>query len=248
MQPFPIYRALQWPPSESQELYEEEGLDPNLVKAISQRFAADGAGPHTELIRTGDPGFPTKVGGTYTYEDTDVIPGFKYWYYAATYNNEGFESARTVCYPFQDIGETGTPVPVGPTLLYGGGHTVSFAATTNSEFSAKGITVVLNPGTPALPPGEENIKFFGLPQNGLIRVYDVSGALIWDRIHSSTDGSEVWDMFSNTRQRLVSGVYCTRVENLANGTSSSRSSSSFESNEPNGSRRGLSARCESSDA
>lgn len=206
-----IYRAVQWPPYESRTLYEDEGLDPNLVKAISKPFAGDTGGPYKERIRTGGAGFPQKVGTTYTYVDTDVIPGFRYWYYVAAYDNDGYESARTLCYAFQDPGN-GTPIPVAPPQ-----NAVSFAAASSSAFASEGITVVPNPWTPDAPPAEETIKFFGLPQNALIRVYDVSGALIWDRFHSSTDGSEIWDMFSNARQRVVSGVYFARVENLANG-------------------------------
>jgi hypothetical protein len=63
------------------------------------------------------------------------------------------------------------------------------------------------------------IKFFNVPREAQIKIFTVSGDLIWEGSHYSADGSDGivnWNAKNKKGQDVSSGVYVFRVE-AANG-------------------------------
>ncbi len=60
-----------------------------------------------------------------------------------------------------------------------------------------------------------SIKFFNVPKEADVKVFTVSGELVWDVHHSNppgTNGVVSWDVKNNHDQEVGSGVYIYRVE------------------------------------
>lgn len=111
------------------------------------------------------------------------------------------------------------------------------------EDVAKAITVTVNAGTDmqliyAVPnpyrtgtsaetqPFYHNypdgsIKFFNVPKESDIKIYTVSGDLVWEAHHSSSTGEDgiiSWDVKNQRGQEVGSGVYVYRCTNSADGS------------------------------
>ena len=61
-------------------------------------------------------------------------------------------------------------------------------------------------------PGETNIQFQNLPDICTIRVYSLSGDLIKTLDHDNGSGTEEWNLLTDSRRMIVSGVYIYHVE------------------------------------
>jgi hypothetical protein len=68
---------------------------------------------------------------------------------------------------------------------------------------------------------DRSIKFFNVPKEADIKIYTVSGDLIWEAHHSSPtgeDGIVTWDVKNQRGQEVGSGVYVYRCTNSADGS------------------------------
>jgi hypothetical protein len=66
-----------------------------------------------------------------------------------------------------------------------------------------------------------SIKFFNVPKEAEIKIYTVSGDLVWESHHSSPTGEDgiiTWDVKNKHGQDVGSGVYLYRCENSADGS------------------------------
>ncbi|HVO77029.1 MAG TPA: hypothetical protein VMT60_03505, partial [Candidatus Bathyarchaeia archaeon] len=65
-----------------------------------------------------------------------------------------------------------------------------------------------------------SIKFFNVPKEADIKVYTVSGDLVWQGHHNSPNGEDgvvSWDVKNKHGQPVGSGVYIYHIKNSANG-------------------------------
>lgn len=84
----------------------------------------------------------------------------------------------------------------------------------------KDIRVVPNPYNPNADPsllldqsGRDRIAFYEIPGQCTINIYTEIGELIRTIKHTNGSGDENWDLRTNHRQRVVSGIYIARIIN-----------------------------------
>jgi hypothetical protein len=66
---------------------------------------------------------------------------------------------------------------------------------------------------------DEKVRFVNVPADCTIRVYTVSGDLVWEREHSSNEGNIEWDGKNRGGQDVTSGVYIYSVKDNGGGQS-----------------------------
>ncbi len=82
------------------------------------------------------------------------------------------------------------------------------------------IRVVPNPYNPNISnnllldqTGRDRIAFYEIPGRCTIEIYTEIGELIRTIEHTNGSGDEYWDLRTNSRQRVVSGIYIARIIN-----------------------------------
>lgn len=167
----------------------------------------------------------------YEFIDNNAFPGFTY-YYNVTCFDRGYFRGMTqfnktdnfFCDPdLENPVDTLNPVPcedVGKII------TMTVSAGTDMEL----IFAVPNPyrtGTSAeTHPSYHNypdnsIRFFNVPKEADIKIFTVSGDLVWEAHHSSPTGENgiiSWDVKNQSGQDVGSGVYLYRCKNSADGS------------------------------
>jgi hypothetical protein len=93
-------------------------------------------------------------------------------------------------------------------------------AASSPSATASSVKVFPNPfrRTSGFPTaGEENsIVWSGLPALATIRIFTASGEIVRTMKHNNTlSGEEVWDQLTDSRQRVVPGIYFWSVESPA---------------------------------
>jgi hypothetical protein len=63
---------------------------------------------------------------------------------------------------------------------------------------------------------QDRIAFYEIPGRAKIRIYTELGEHIFSIDHSDGSGDTFWDLFTESRQKIVSGVYIAVIENLDN--------------------------------
>jgi hypothetical protein len=61
---------------------------------------------------------------------------------------------------------------------------------------------------------DEMIRFVNVPENCSIKIYTVSGDLVWESEHHSLAGNIQWDTRNRGGEEVTSGVYIYRIEDL----------------------------------
>jgi hypothetical protein len=166
----------------------------------------------------------------YEFVDENAFPGFTY-YYSVTCFDRGYFRGMTefnktdnlLC----DVGAD----PTDPLSCEKVGKTIRIITmTVNAGTDMRLVFAVPNPyrtGTSAethpfyhnYPDG--SIKFFNVPQESDIKIYTVSGDLIWEAHHSSPTGEDgiiSWDVKNQREEDVGSGVYIYRCKNSAGGS------------------------------
>lgn len=69
---------------------------------------------------------------------------------------------------------------------------------------------------------EDRVAFYDIPGNARIRIYTELGELIRTIHHSDGSGDAFWDLTTEWRQKIVSGVYIVIFENLETGEKTTR--------------------------
>lgn len=154
----------------------------------------------------------TNVPLTHSFEDTNLVTGFAY-YYAVTAFDDGvynflnpgisLESSRMTSSAYLEASSSLEPE-------------ISFSGI------KKNLRVVPNPynirsqnyGDPTTASSIENNKiiFVGLPGECKIRIYTVAGDLVKVINHNNGLGSESWYLISDSQQYIVSGLYIASIE------------------------------------
>ncbi len=139
--------------------------------------------------------------------DTEVSPGFQYFYYLVAYDdgtqnweNPGvsLESGKYYCW-------TGwAPEGAKPAV-----------APITQESKLEDIRVIPNPYSAAgmnFPGEEDKIRFAGLPGNCTIRIFTTNGDFVHEIIHDNGGGDEDWNLRTEDNQYVVSDVYIYTIE------------------------------------
>ena len=64
--------------------------------------------------------------------------------------------------------------------------------------------------------GQDRIAFFDIPGKCTITIYTELGEKVKTIIHSDGSGDDYWDLFTDERQKITSGVYIAVIENTGN--------------------------------
>lgn len=162
--------------------------------------------------------------------DGNVYPGITYHYNVTTFDRGYFKGFNIhnkldnfVC--DEDSSCYGTS---GGDYVHCDSMVISFEMTVDAGSDIKRIYVVPNPyrtGTSEETTpyyhnySDRTIRFFNMPREAQIKIYTVSGDLVWQGAHSNADGSDgilSWDVRNKNGRDVGSGVYIFRVE-AANG-------------------------------
>lgn len=164
-------------------------------------------------------------GGTYTYRDTESVPGFNYWYSVRTYDS-GHAN-------WKGTGQTIPPMESGhsaPEQRVTVSRSPIVIATPQKDALEDPVRVVPNPfrADPTdvdhrYPPASNNLRFVNVPRKARISIFSVSGDLIAEINHpqrpSDPDRGEArWDQRTRTFSgRVAAGRYYYVVESLVPG-------------------------------
>lgn len=72
------------------------------------------------------------------------------------------------------------------------------------------------------PDDDEKIGFLNIPGNSVIRIYTELGELVRTIRHDDGSGDEFWNLATDDRQLVVSGIYIAVVEDLETGDQSTK--------------------------
>jgi hypothetical protein len=165
----------------------------------------------------------------YEWTDNNVFVGFTYYYIVSTYDRGYFKGFfqhnkwdSYICEEDDPDFEQHYGPPDG--ALECPDVAKEITMTVNAGTDITKVYVVPNPyrtGTSeATSPYYHNfpdrsIKFFNVPMNAQIKVYTVSGDLVWEARHSNPDGSDgvvTWDAKNKEGEDVGSGVYVFKCE------------------------------------
>jgi hypothetical protein len=59
---------------------------------------------------------------------------------------------------------------------------------------------------------DELIRFVNVPHDCTIKIFTVSGDLVWENIQNNDGGNVTWDLTNRGSESVTSGVYIYRVE------------------------------------
>jgi hypothetical protein len=162
------------------------------------------------------------------YVDMNAFAGFTYYYIVTSFDRGYFKGMTQfnkkdnfICdEDLSNPADTLNPVP-----CEGVSKIITMTVDTGTDMRA--IFAVPNPyrtGTSAetqpfyhnYPDG--SIKFFNVPKEADMKIYTVSGDLIWEAHHSSSDGILSWDVKNRLDVEVGSGVYIYRCKNSVDGS------------------------------
>lgn len=161
----------------------------------------------------------------YEFIDTDVYVGFTYYYIVSCFD-KGYFKGRTLQNKTDNFicdEDPGSPAtPGSPVECADVAEVIEMMVDAGTEMGR--VYAVPNPyraGTSAntspyyhnFPDG--SIKFFNVPQEAEIRIYTVSGDLVWEGYHSDPVGDKgvvSWNVKNKEGKEVGSGVYIFRCE------------------------------------
>ena len=155
----------------------------------------------------------TLPGSARNYDDTDLIRGEDYYYFLQAVGPEN---------AVDPLGITGTPG--GQPLRSGRYFTQTYTAAQLKRPPGADITsfrIVPNPINLASDESvrfvvggdllRSQVAFFDIPGNCTISIYTETGEFVKEILHTDGSGDETWNLTTDSRQPLVSGVYLVRV-------------------------------------
>lgn len=155
--------------------------------------------------------------GTTTFEDRTASRGVDYFYYVIGVGEEQ---------PNDPFAISGTP---GGVPLHSSRYlTQSYlpASLKRPPYGATGTVedarVVPNPVNLGSRSGvrfsqEDRVAFFNIPPQCTIKIFTEIGELVHTIEHTDESGDEVWNLTTESRQLLVSGIYIAVIEDQSNG-------------------------------
>ena len=159
--------------------------------------------------------FPLGAGQLFWY-DCNAFNGFTYYYAVTTFDrgyNPGSSSQGLVKFD-NCVVTTGMPYECRDQL-------VPLRMEVNSQDDLMKVYAVPNPyrsGSSRLTSDnyhnypDRYIRFVNVPPSCIIKIFTVSGDLVWESTHDSGSGNIEWDVTNRDSQPVTSGVYLFRVE------------------------------------
>jgi len=131
------------------------------------------------------------------YRDGNATFGVPYYYAVTAFDTEGLESgksnymkdargAEVPLYVASALGSVLDSVIVVPNPYYG-------SASWEAQY-------------------EDRVKFMNLPQNCRIKIFTLSGDLVWEVEHIGVNGDEDWNLVCNSEIKATSGLYVYKIE------------------------------------
>lgn len=170
----------------------------------------------------------------YEWLDQNTFVGFTYYYTVTSYDRGYFKGFNPhnkwdsyICEDRDSDFVQNYPPPYGPVACRDATVRITLSVAAGTDMAK--VFAVPNPyrtGTSAVttpfyhnyPDG--SIKFFNVPREADLKIYTVSGDLVWDTHHSSSDGSNgviSWNVRNKHGLDVGSGVYVFTCENTENG-------------------------------
>jgi hypothetical protein len=168
--------------------------------------------------------------GKYRYVDDFVHNGLPYWYAVTAFDDGSAEKVPSATGEVDSIPRYGS---------YSQAMELVYPRSTPARVTGK-VEIVpnpypWNPGNPAIPqylresgraigdlaeyerdPSGRRVRFLNLPMRSTVRIYSLSGDLVWDRyFEDPTDPSGEppgWNLVSRNNQEIVSGIYIVHIE------------------------------------
>lgn len=163
----------------------------------------------------------------YEYRDTDVFAGFTYYYIVTTYDRGYFKGHAEhnkqdsyICedenfnqwYGPPDVPERCDNVAQMITMTVDTGTDIKKVYAVPNPYRS-GTSAETSPYYHNFP--DRSIKFFNVPREADLKIFTVSGDLVWETHHSDPSGSNgivTWDTRNKNGDEVSSGVYIFRCE------------------------------------
>jgi hypothetical protein len=155
--------------------------------------------------------------GTTNYEDRSANRGTNYFYYVVGVGNPQPNDPRAI---------SGTP---GGARLTSSRYLTQSYLPTNLKRAPYGATgtvkdsrIVPNPVNLGARTGvrfaeEDRVAFFNIPPECTIKIFTEVGELVHTIVHTDGSGDEDWNLTTESRQLLVSGIYIAVIRDSNNG-------------------------------
>ncbi|MCI0481293.1 MAG: hypothetical protein L0213_06875 [Candidatus Dadabacteria bacterium] len=168
----------------------------------------------------------------YEWIDTDVFPGFTYYYHVTCYDRGFFKGYFQYNKRDNFICDEEIDDPDNPLSCDAVARSIEMTVETGGDTDKDMMNVyaVPNPyrtgtsseSTPSYHNYPDNaIKFFNVPSQCELRIFTVAGDLVWETKHESLDGQDgiiSWDVKNKEGNEVGSGVYIFRCESNTGGS------------------------------
>lgn len=193
------------------EIYRTRNFEDNLL-------SADAGNPS----HVGYQKVATLDGSATSYNDTEVTRGTDYYYYIVavggpqgtdasamdgTPNGTPLRSSRYLTQTYQPVNLKRPP----------------YGQSSGATGTVKDARVVPNPVNLGSEPNqvrfdqEDRVAFFNIPGQCTIKIYTELGELVKELKHTDGSGDELWNLTTDSRQLLVSGIYIAVIEDQTPG-------------------------------
>jgi hypothetical protein len=225
---FREYRTVAAPASNTAALFAAEGVTAEDSEALGNGadFPGHAAGPYKMIAEGSASDFGS--GSSFSYTDEKVAIGLMYWYYVAAYDKGGssathgtvpsLESYYTMCYPMVAAPDgSGNMIPTAPPATVVSLETLTYKDLDDKESTS--IFVSPNPWKLSIMSkyhGADNptgyfMRFYNVKSGDIVKIYDVTGNLVYASDAIASSGSWDWNLLSRTRNQVSTGVYFWKV-------------------------------------
>lgn len=199
------------------EVYRTSGFTDNLLDANGDGIFEVVARPGGESIVTGYEMIASLPTGTTSFDDNTAGRGTDYYYYVIAVGQGQPNDPKAI---------NGTPG--GVPLTSSRSLTQSFLPATlkrpayGTTGTVQDARIVPNPVNLGSRNGvrfaqEDRVAFFNIPPECTIKIFTEIGELVKTIEHTDGSGDELWNLTTDSRQLLVSGIYLAVITDNTNG-------------------------------
>lgn len=211
------------PPIDHWEIYRTIGFTDNLLNASGGQFDFDEDGNLVTGYQciAGCPGTPDLSPGTTSFRDTQAQRGQDYFYYIIAVGQPQ---------PDDPLAINGTPggVPLKSsryltqTYLPATLKRPPYGQSSTATGTVQDSRIVPNPvnlgaQTSVRFQQEDRVLFYNIPPQCTIKIFTEIGELVHTIEHTNGSGDEAWNLTTDSRQLLVSGIYIAVIEDNSPG-------------------------------
>lgn len=234
---FRVYRAVAAPASKTADIFTAEGVTAEDPAALANGtdFPGHAAGPYKMIADISYSGgnFATvdgfmKMGDSFMFTDKKVAIGLMYWYYVAAYDAGGssathgtvpsLESYYTMCYPMVNAPDgSGNKIPTAPPATVVALETLTYTDLDNKQSTEVFVSPnpwklnIMSKYHGADSPTGYFMRFYNVKMGDVVKIYDVTGNLVYESDKVAANGSWDWNLVSRTRNQVSTGVYFWKV-------------------------------------